>query len=254
MITTEPILIAIAGGIIPTLVWLLFWLRQDRKSPEPKGLIAISFFAGMAAIIFVLPLEKLIAVCLPTITGTIGIFTGILSLPIPQADLVQILLWAFTEEFLKLVAVFFIAFQSRHFDEPVDAVIYLITASLGFAALENTLYLLKGLTEGDIWSAALESNLRFIGATILHIAASGIVGIMVALSFYRGRITKFLAVSVGLIGATLLHAYFNLSIIDVKGTIPAIAIFSQFWMVIIGVIIFINIIKRIKKPNTPRIP
>jgi RsiW-degrading membrane proteinase PrsW (M82 family) len=200
----------------------------------------------MATIIFVVPLERLAATSMPAVMDFIEFFAEISSFIVPPDKTVQIILWAFIEEFLKYTAVLFIAFKSKHFDEPIDAIIYLITAALGFAAIENTLYLLKGLGEGGIWNAALESSLRFLGATILHIAASAIVGIMIAFSFYKNKFIKLIAVIFGLLGATLLHTYFNLSIIDIEGTVPVIAIFSRFWIVVIGIIILINIVKLIK--------
>ena len=57
----NPFIIALLGGITPSLLWLWFWLKEDRCAPEPKGLIALSFFAGMAIVYFVLPLQKLVA-------------------------------------------------------------------------------------------------------------------------------------------------------------------------------------------------
>ncbi len=60
--TSDPKILALAllGGIIPSLVWLWFWLKEDNAQPEPKGIIATIFFVGMLAVIFVVPIQKLI--------------------------------------------------------------------------------------------------------------------------------------------------------------------------------------------------
>lgn len=248
IITGKPILIALAGGILPALLWLWFWLKQDNIAPEPRGLIVISFFVGMMSVIFVLPFEKLVIVLLPTIMEIFDIIATYFSLTTPYAITVQIVFWALIEEVAKYAVVLLVAFRSQEFDEPLDAVIYLITAALGFAAMENSFYLFKSLSESSLWSAALDSNLRFIGATILHIASSAFLGIAIALSFYWGRFTKILSIIFGLTLATLLHVYFNLSIMEAENTISALVIFSRFWLAIIVIIILLSLVKLIKKP------
>lgn len=246
VITGKLVGIALAGGLIPALVWLLFWLREDRVSPEPKGLIAISFFAGMAAIFVALPLEKLVVTTLPMLMDVVTFIAVKFTLTIPNDETIQLILWATIEELAKYATVLFIAFQSRHFDEPIDAVIYMITAALGFAAMENTMYLLKDLSQVSIATAILDSNLRFVGATILHTVSSAFVGIAIAFSFYGRRFWKVLAVFYGLMGASLLHAHFNLSIMSANGTISTLAIFARYWVAIIGIIIIFKWIKILK--------
>jgi len=46
MLTTDPKIIALAVlvGIIPSLFWLWFWLKEDKEDPEPSGLIAFLFY------------------------------------------------------------------------------------------------------------------------------------------------------------------------------------------------------------------
>ena len=240
------IVIAFAGGILPALLWLWFWLKQDRISPEPKGLIAISFFAGMGVVLFVLPFEKLAVTTLPAFMDMLNTLSTYIPFVVFPDETVRIMLWAFIEESAKYLAVLFIAFQSKHFDEPIDAVIYLITAALGFAALENSFYLFKSLSEASIWSVALDGNLRFVGATVLHIASSAFLGVTIAFSFYSSKFVKIIAGFLGLAFATLLHAYFNLSIIEVEDTISALVVFSRFWLMIVGIIVLLSIIKLIK--------
>ena len=246
IIAWEPIAIAFVGGIFPALLWLWVWLKQDKKSPEPKGLIAISFFAGMGVVLFVLPFEKLAVTTLPAFMDMLHGLSNYIPFVVFPDETVRIMLWAFIEESAKYLAVLFVAFQSKHFDEPIDAVIYLITAALGFAALENSFYLFKSLHEASIWNIALDGNLRFIGATVLHITSSAFLGVALAFSFYSGRFVKIMAGFLGLAFATLLHAYFNLSIMEVEDTISALVVFSRFWLMVVGIIVLLSIIKLIK--------
>ncbi|MBI5400563.1 MAG: PrsW family intramembrane metalloprotease [Candidatus Yonathbacteria bacterium] len=249
ILTWEPYAIAIAGGIIPALVWLLFWLREDRRSPEPTGLIALSFFAGMAVVYFVLPLQKLVVTGITPAMNLVNMLAVKLVFVPPAEQTVQITLWAFIEEFAKYSTVFFIAFKSKFFDEPIDAVIYLLTAALGFAAMENILYIMKDITHISTAQIFLDGNLRFIGATILHTVSSAFVGLAIAFSFYGSRFVKVIAIIAGLIGATLLHAYFNLSIMEVNGTMNTLWVFSRFWIAILGIIVLLQIVKRLTPNN-----
>ncbi len=245
LLTIKLLIVAILGGVLPALVWLWFWHRQDRECPEPKGLVMISFFAGMAIVFFVLPVQKLIIAFFPTITGFIDILAIKLSLIPPSADVLKNFLLASSEEIGKYLTVFLIAFHSKYFDEPIDAVIYLITAALGFTAMENVLYLLKDLTHSGGLETIINGNMRFLGATILHTVSSAFVGIALAFSFYAPRFIKGIVISIGLLVAILLHTHFNLSIIEAYGTINVLSVFSRYWVVIIGIIILIGIIKYI---------
>ena len=244
----SPYAVAGVGGIVPALVWLLFWLREDRKSPEPTGLIAISFFAGMLIVYFVLPIQKFVITALPMVMDTTNAIALKFLFIAPEEQTVKITLWATTEEIAKYATVFLIAFKSKFLDEPIDAIIYLLTASLGFAAMENILYILNDINNLSTAQIFLDVNLRFIGATILHMVSSALVGLAIAFSFHGARFVKFIALTTGLIGASLLHAYFNLSIIEINGTMNTLWVFSRFWMAILAIIVLLQIVKRIN-PN-----
>jgi protease PrsW len=245
LITIKLFVIAILGGVLPAFVWLWFWHRQDRECPEPKGLVLISFFAGMAIVFLVLPLQKLIIAFFPTITEISDALAIKLSLIPPSADVLKNFLLASSEEIGKYLTVFLIAFHSKHFDEPIDAVIYLITVALGFTAMENVLYLLKDLTHSGGLETIINGNMRFLGATILHTVSSAFIGIALAFSFFAPRFIKSIVIMIGLLVAILLHTHFNLSIIEAHGTISVLSVFSRYWVVIIGIIILIGIIKYI---------
>src|SRR3989338_10517093 len=81
-------------------------------------------------------------------------------------------LWAAAEELFKWLAARFSALRSKQYDEPIDAVIYLLTAALGFAALENTLFLVASFSKLNFLGVIATGNLRFIGATLLHVLSS----------------------------------------------------------------------------------
>ena len=121
----------------------------------------------------------------------------------------------------------------------------MITAALGFAALENTLFTLGSIHTGTIASTILLDNERFIGAILVHVISSAMVGFMVAISFYGPKILKVFATIVGLILATALHAAFNLSIIRSDPN-DILRVFAWVWAAVVILILIFEEIKGIE--------
>ena len=218
---------ALSGGIFPALLWLFFWLHEDSVHPEPRGLIALLFGAGMLMVLIALQLER---------SAMLYVAAG---LPL-------IFVWAGIEEVLKYGAAYFVALKSRFFDEPIDAVIYLIVVALGFAALENSLFLLSTFSKSGLADGLANEELRFIGASLLHVISSASIGIAAALSFYRDWFLRKTAFLLGLIAAISLHTIFNFFIMKDNGD-NLFLVFGFVWVV---AVIFILIFEKIKRMGT----
>jgi len=220
----DTVIYALLGGILPALVWLFFWLREDRRHPEPKGLIGKTFFFGMVAVILVLPFQK----------GVDSIFPGSI---IPA-----IFLWAVFEELFKFAAGYFGGLHTVEDNEPIDPIIYMITAALGFVALENTLFILGPLIGQDVVGGIVTGNLRFIGASLLHVVSSGCIGTALAFSFYKPR-ARVPMVVLGLANAIAFHTVFNLFILQL-GNFGTLISFLMVW---IGTILLLLMFERAKR-------
>lgn len=216
--------LALLGGLIPSLIWLWFWLKEDNKKSEPKGLLTIIFILGMLSVVCVLPVQKFIQ-------NTIS------------SNDVEIVLWAFSEELFKYLAVIVIIYKSKYIEEPLDWPIYIITAALGFAALENTLFLLKPLSLGDTVVGLLTGQLRFLGSTLLHAVASASIGIALGLAFYVDKKYKKYYLLLGIIFATTLHSVFNFFIINDYGN-NFLKVLSFLWVITIIVMLLFEKLRR----------
>lgn len=221
------ILFSILGGVLPALLWLWFWLKEDRLHPEPKARVIMVFIAGMASVFLVLPLEKFV-------------FTASLSI----VSTITILLWASIEEMAKYIVAHFTALKNKVVDEPIDAVIYMITAALGFSALENTLFLFKLVNDNYFIQSLMTGNSRFLGATLLHVASSAAIGVMIGLAYYKKPLTKKFFLLTGIILSIALHTAFNLLIIKFEEDL--FFVFAGVWVLIILLIVMIEKIKKIK--------
>lgn len=221
------ILVSLSAGIIPALLWLWFWLREDRLHPEPRSRIMIVFLGGMAVVFLVLPIEKLI-----------------FSLTLSHISFLTILLWAATEELFKYGTSYFGALKDTVIDEPIDPIIYMITAALGFSALENALFLSNLIHSELFYDSIITGNSRFIGATLLHVISSAAIGVMMGLSYYKPAWVKRIFLFTGIVISIGLHTLFNLLIIKLENN--TFLIFSGVWTLVIALIVLIEKVKKVQ--------
>jgi len=223
--TFSTLIYALIAGLLPSLIWLWFWTREDANT-EPKSLIAGLFVGGVVAVIAAVFAERFIA--------SLGFDPSL-----------QYTLWAAVEEIFKFIAVAVIALNSDYNDEPIDAMIYCIVAALGFAALENTLFLLTPLSSGLVAQSLVTGNMRFIGATLVHIVSTATIGFGLGYAYYKGYLAKTIAIIVGLLTAITFHAAFNLSIIN-GTTNDTLRAFAWVWGAVVLLMVLFEEVKVVK--------
>lgn len=219
------IFLSLLGGVMPALLWLWFWTREDKLHPEPRGRLALAFFGGAAAVLLVLPVEKFI----------FGIQGG-------NITTLTIFYWSVAEELFKFIVAYLLTLRMRENDEPIDAVIYMITVALGFSALENSLFLSNLINDGHFAQSVITGNMRFLGATLLHTASSATIGIMYGLSFYLRKSIKNIFIFIGISTSIVLHTIFNLLII--KSGDKIFFVFSGVWIIVTLIIVAIEKVKK----------
>lgn len=220
---------AFIGGLLPSLIWLYFLLKEDASHPEPKRIITYAFLAGMLAVPFALPLEHIARTML--------------------ADKESVVLaWVLIEELLKYIMAATFILWRRQVDETPDYVIYMITVALGFAAAENMLFLLDPLTNGQIATTILTGNLRFLGSTLVHVISSAAIGLTFAFSAHLKPPVRAAAAALGLILAIALHTAFNTLILK-EGTSFALAAFFLVWVVAVVILAALEVVKYFQYRN-----
>lgn len=154
-----PAILAIGPSLL--LVW--YYYRQDKRKPEPKGLIVKIFLLGLVVTFPVIIVELLVS----TFEKTLSWF------PLLFHFFRAFVVAALCEEWFKLQVVMRFAYRNIHFDEVMDGIVYTIVASLGFACMENILYVIDRGTTVAI--------MRAFTAVPMHALASGMMG------YYVGR-------------------------------------------------------------------
>lgn len=217
------VLISFIGGLVPALLWLWFWMKEAKERREPRMILALTFILGMSTVIFVLPFEQL---------GREKF---------PDSKLL-VIIWAAMEEMIKYSVVALVALK-RPRNQPIDFPVFMIVAALGFAAMENTLFLISPITSHQFTAGLLTGNLRFLGATLLHAVSSALIGIGIGLSFTESWVMKKVYLFGGILAAVTVHTLFNLFIIRNNGQ-NFFSVFAFLWIVSVIVLLLFEKLRR----------
>jgi len=176
-----------AVAAAPAVFWLWYFYQKDRYEPEPKILILRTFILGIL------------------VTIPVAVVEGLL----PVSDLILAAVAAPTiEELGKFLVVRRTVYAVREFDEPMDGVVYAAAAALGFATLENILYILTAYLTGSLEEVLLVYALRAILSVPGHALFSSMWGYGLGRAKFdpshRGGY-----IATGLVLAIVLHGTFN---------------------------------------------
>jgi RsiW-degrading membrane proteinase PrsW (M82 family) len=135
--------------VVPALLWLWVIYRADSYQPEPKRLVAFTFLLGVLCAIPAFALERLGDRIYPFLGEIERASWSIKGVPV---KLLPMALGCFfvigpAEELCKFLAVRVFSYRRPEFDEPMDGIVYASAAALGFASVENLLYVL----DFDTW-------------------------------------------------------------------------------------------------------
>ena len=182
------LLLSILPGIV--IIWYIY--RRDKHEPEPKQLVRQAVLWGAAsvipAIIFTLSGEWLLGVGTQTDTTI-------------QIALDTFICVGLGEELAKFVFVYYFFFNHDEFDEPLDGIVYAVCVSMGFAILENILYVM----EGGLGLALL----RMFTAVPAHAAFGVIMGYFVGLAKLEHPTKKTLLLIQGVFLAAIVHGAYD---------------------------------------------
>ncbi|MDB5255587.1 MAG: YpdC [Chitinophagaceae bacterium] len=178
-------------ALAPGLAICFFIYYQDKHDPEPKRLLIMSFLLGVLSVI-------------PATLATKGIkYLFNIDHTNDAPDLDQLyyafMAVAFSEEASKFIALRWFAYPKKEFDEPFDGITYSVMISMGFATVENFLYLYndQGLSTGIH---------RMFTAVPGHASFAVVMGYYVGLSKFSH---KNYPQWIGLLGAIVLHGLYD---------------------------------------------
>lgn len=180
----------LALALAPGAVIGLYIYLKDRYEPEPIRLVVLSFFLGFVSIVITLIIS----------------FPVHWLIPIDEKDLTEQAVHAFLfvaliEEFSKFIFVRWVLYPNKNFNEPFDGIVYAVSVSLGFAGLENIMYVMNS----D--NGAATGFMRMFTAVPAHATFAVLMG------YYLGRAKceegKSYLAWYGLTAATLFHGAYD---------------------------------------------
>ncbi|NGQ94602.1 intramembrane metalloprotease PrsW [Brevibacillus sp. SYP-B805] len=187
-------MIALVGAAIaPGIALMSYFYLRDNLQPEPISMVVRSFLFG---ILLVFPIMILQYIMQTEWNLTNAWFQAIASS-------------ALVEEYFKWLVVYHTAYKHVEFDEPYDGIVYAVAVSLGFATLENFLYLIINGLDIAFWRA------------LLPVSSHALFGIWMGYYLGKGKFTerpalkhRFLALSLFI--PILLHALYNIIFLTVE--------------------------------------
>ncbi len=211
-IIQNPILWAVIGGALPTLLWV-WYFNSRTEHRESRSILVFAFTAGIIAFWVTLPVQRYI----------IDAYS--------ISDQNTIFLLACVEEMIKFFILRALVLRVQDIQYRSDYVLHMTTAALGFAAMENTMYLLNPLSIGNYTAAFMTGNLRFFGSTIVHSVSSALHGLWVGLALGGSIVIRWTYWLFGLLSATLVHGVFN-TYVGTTNSLHSVLLFLGLWMLL----------------------
>ena len=213
-------------GLPPAIFFAWYIYKKDKWQPEPKELVIGTFKSSFSMVI---------------IAAIIELF--LLKVVMSQASFDAMARWFIEfflvvgpiEELCKYAVVRYGAYKSEYFDERIDGVVYMAASAMGFAGLENALYIIKS---GSPTTVAL---LRAVTSTPAHLIFSGFLGLFLGSAYVcnkNGDSGKAkLLIFIGFIIASALHGLYDIiaTLSDIRWQFGGIVAFI---LIFGGILIF----------------
>jgi RsiW-degrading membrane proteinase PrsW (M82 family) len=194
--------LALALLVVPALLWLGYFYLQDRHEPEPKHFVLGIYLIG-AFVAF--PISRFLVELYPVEPWSGGRLT-LLAVVAAIAPL------GLAQELAKYLVVRYSIYLSDELDEPIDGIIYMTAAGIGFATAEN-LHALEAMG-GTILLSAFAVN--SVVTTLAHGSIAGVLGYAVGLARFAPAPRRAPLLLLGLACAATLNGLFGLLEVRVR--------------------------------------
>lgn len=202
-------------AVMPVFVLLIFIYTKDKYNKEPLGMLVKALLAGMFCTLPAMLMESWVGGYAPDASFPIanGLFNGFA-------------VAGFCEELSKLVLLALVVWRSPHFDEYFDGIVYAAFVSLGFAGVENVLYVFG---QSDFSQAVTTGSVRALLSVPAHFLFSLVMGYYFALAKFLPK-QRFGNLLKALLFPLVLHGTFDslLMIPDNFGEEAGILAFGMF--------------------------
>lgn len=208
-------------AVAPAMIIILYIYFKDKFEKEPIGFLFKNFLMGAIVSIIITLILSVVANYFFPLTDELSIY---------QQFIKAFFVVGLVEEFSKYVIVKYYAQKSDEFNEPYDGIVYAVMVSMGFATLENVMYVFQyGVSTGIV---------RAFTAVPAHATFGILMGYFMGLA----KFSKYKSILnlTGLVVATFFHGAYDFFLFI--NFIPGIAL-GAFVSLIIGIILSKKAIK-----------
>lgn len=179
---------ALPLALIPAVLWLIYFYLRDIHEPEPTHYVVGVFLLGA---LVAAPISTFITDALFKVSswGTL-----------PRWGLIEVvaafLVLAPAQEVSKYLVVRYTVYLSAEFDEPMDGIVYMTAAGLGFATALNIVQMTRA-PQIALTTAAINC----VTTTLAHASLSGVVGYALGRAKFigsEGHQTRVLSLGLGI--------------------------------------------------------
>lgn len=210
LVLEDPSLAVFFGlSVVPAALLAGFIWYSDITTNEPLGLLVATFLLAVLFATFAAVVNSVFA-------------PGLRSIPLVGTVLFFYLIVGPVEEGVKLLAVRVFAYRSDTFDAVIDGAVYGGIAGLGFAAIENAIYIASTVATADVGTISAATGIATVRALVGpgHVIYSAIAGYYLGLAKFNPQHAGPIVVK-GLVIAAFVHGTYNVTVGIVPGLIAS---------------------------------
>ena len=198
-------------SLAPVLIIAFYIYNRDRYEKEPFSVLLKALFAGVLIVLPAVLIEKLLASLYPGAEG------------LAYAGYTAFVVAGFTEEGLKFLAFWIFFWKNKNFNEKFDGIVYAVYIALGFAAIENILYVFSGGVGVGI--------IRALTAVPAHALFGIVMGYYFGLARFTSRHWTMLLI-LGFVLPYTFHGLYNFLLMSNSPVLLTvfIPVFIYFWI------------------------
>jgi RsiW-degrading membrane proteinase PrsW (M82 family) len=183
-------------SVAPAIFIVAYFYMLDRHEREPLKMIVLCFIFGLISTYPALKMEEF---------GILDLYITASANPLMTFTF-AFLIVAFSEELMKFIFLRYYIFTKSDFNEPMDGIVYSVSISMGFAAMENILHIV--LRTEDFNEAVEIGYSRTLTAVPAHAAFAMAMGYFTGLAKVQSH-RESLLLMIGFASAVFLHGLYD---------------------------------------------
>ncbi len=202
-------LLAFGLSLLAAIFWWYFFKTRNHELTTKNGSILMLFLVGMIMVVPLALVESSVVALLPQSFQEV-LFSDTTVVTPQVVGAVALVMFLIAGTFEELSKMYFLRkiMPLNEIDQVIDSIKFGIAIGIGFAIVENALFLLSPLVLGNYVDVATTFFLRFFFSTLAHAVYSGMAGYFMGLAKFepwkkRGHLVKAIFLPI------LAHGLFN---------------------------------------------